>query len=112
MLMADIVFQGNLLWAGSYTSTFDPSSLMVDPDTGYVFAPSPLPPLRSARKRVEEHGVQSNPYGQYSLLSSALVLQRLATGLDIDPDAFLHGKGGSIEWKGKRWYMGVLPSKK
>jgi hypothetical protein len=97
-----------LLWAGTYTSTFDPSSLKVDPDTGYVYHPSPLPLLQSGRKRVEEHGSKANPYGQYSLLSSALVLQRLATGLDVDPDAFGDGKGGSIEWKGKRWEMGIL----
>ena len=52
--------------------------------------------------------MQAHPFGPYSLLSSALVLQRLASGLDIDPDAFADGKGGSIEWKGERWEMGIL----
>jgi len=57
---------------------------------------------------VESEGVQANPYGAYSLLSSALVLQRLASGLDVDPDAFRKGKGGSIEWKDERWEMGII----
>jgi hypothetical protein len=97
-----------LRWAGTYTSTFDPSSLKVDPESGYVYHPSPISPLGSVRKRVEKEGVQANTFGAYSLLSSALVLQRLATGLDVDPDAFPEGKGGSIEWKGERWPMGIL----
>lgn len=80
----------------------------MDPETGYVYHLSPVSPLRSARKRVEEGGSTANSYGKYSLLSSALVLQRLATGLDVDPEAFKEGKGGSIEWKGKRWEMGVI----
>jgi hypothetical protein len=57
---------------------------------------------------LEEEGPRANPYGAYSLLSSALVMQRLATGLDVDPDAFADGNGGSIEWEGKRWEIGIL----
>ncbi len=42
------------------------------------------------------------------LACSNLVLSRLAEGLDIDPDAFDHGVGGSIEWKGRRYKLGLL----
>lgn len=104
----DFLFLGTLRWGGSFTDSFDPSSLKVDPETGYVYHPSPISPLRSAREKVKQGGLAANSYGEYSLLSSALVLQRLATGLDVDPEAFQEGKGGSIEWEGKRWDMGII----
>lgn len=96
---------GILSWAGSLQTKFDPSALKVDSETGYVYHPSPTPPLTSLRKQVTK---DFHPYGAYSLLSSALVLQRLATGLDIDPDAFADHHGGSIEWHGKRYNMGIV----
>ncbi|UZJ52156.1 hypothetical protein CBS101457_001476 [Exobasidium rhododendri] len=99
---------GMLHWAGTFTCKFEPSSLRVDSETGYVYHPSPIPPLRSIQKKIEAEGPTANPYGAYSLLSSALVLQRLATGLDVDPDAFVDGEGGSIEWDCQRWRIGII----
>ncbi|PWN33864.1 uncharacterized protein FA14DRAFT_108073, partial [Meira miltonrushii] len=96
---------GILSWAGTLQTEFNPSALKVDAETGYVYHPSPVPPLTSLRKQVTK---DFHPYGAYSLLSSALVLQRLATGLDIDPDAFADQHGGSIEWHGKRYNMGIV----
>jgi Domain of unknown function (DUF4505) len=96
---------GILTWAGTLETEFDPSALKVDAETGYVYHPSPFPPLTSLQKKVTK---DYHPYGAYSLLSSALVLQRLASGLDIDPVSFADHQGGSIEWKGKRYTMGIV----
>ena len=96
---------GILTWAGNLETEFDPSALKVDSETGYVYHPSPVPPLTSLRKQITK---DFHPYGAYSLLSSDLVLQRLASGLDIDPDAFVNHQGGSIEWHGKRYAMGIV----
>lgn len=94
-----------LKWAGSLTEPFQPEKLVVDPETGYVYHPSPQPSRR--RKGREE----DSKYGPLSLLGSNLVLSRLADGLEIDPDAFEKGKGGSIEWKGRRYELGLLSRK-
>jgi len=85
-----------LTYAGSLKTPFQPASLRVDPHSGYLYHPSPLPP--KSRRR-------SNPtsrYGPYSLLRSSLVLEAFAKTLDIS-DA-----GGSFEWEGKRWDIGFL----
>lgn len=96
---------GTLTWAGNLQSNFQPFALKVDSETGYVYHPSPVPPLTSLRKQVTEN---YHPFGAYSLLSSSLVLQRLASGLEIDPDLFAEQQGGSIEWHGKRYNMGII----
>lgn len=113
MRLSGCSYTGTLTWAGNLTHPFDPSKLKVDPETGYVYHPSPVPPLRSVQRRVSEAAspieeAAANPFNTYSLLSSALVLQRLATGLDLDPDQFDRGAGGSVEWKGQRYEMGIL----
>jgi hypothetical protein len=69
--------------AGSLSTPFLPDSLRVSPRTGYLFHPSPIP-RRS----------QTSPYGPYSLLRSALVLDHFASTLDLED------KGGSYEFEG------------
>ncbi|GAK66206.1 uncharacterized protein PAN0_012d4428 [Moesziomyces antarcticus] len=108
---APIVFRelsddGMLRWAGTLQETFEPDKLVVDPNNGYVYHPSPQPTRRRWQTRDDSTEVQR--YGALSLLGSNLVLSRLAEGLDIDPDAFEHGVGGSIEWKGRRYKLGLL----
>lgn len=95
--------EGMPKWAGSLAEPFRPDSLVVDPRNGYVYHPSPQP---SSRRRSKNGSVER--YGSLSLLGSNLVLSRLAEGLDIDPDAFERGVGGSIEWKGQRYDLGLL----
>lgn len=95
---------GNLRWAGTRQESFRPDELMVDPTNGYVYHPSPLRP-NSRRKGTD----RASPYGKYSLLGSNLVLSRFADGLEIDPDVFHEGQGGSIEWHGRRYQLGLLP---
>lgn len=77
---------GTLTWGGDYTMPFQPDRLRVHPDTGYLYHPSPTPPLRSRANRA--------PYGAYSLVASHVVLQRLADGLEIEDD------GGTVRWQG------------
>ncbi|SJX64788.1 uncharacterized protein SRS1_15213 [Sporisorium reilianum f. sp. reilianum] len=96
---------GMLKWAGSLVEPFRPDSLVVDPSNGYVYHPSPQP---SSRRRSKTSSAER--YGSLSLLGSNLVLSRLAEGLEIDPDAFDRGVGGSIEWKGQRYDLGLLGS--
>ena len=78
--------------ASSLSTPFSPSSLRVSPRTGYLFHPSPIP-RRST----------SSPYGPYSLLRSALVLDHFADSLELDEKA-----GGSYEYDGKRYAIGTL----
>lgn len=96
---------GRLRWAGTLTEPFRPDELMVDPENGYVYHPCPQPTNRRSKK---SEGERQSRYGQLSLLGSNLVLSRLAEGLEIDPDAFEKGSGGSIEWKGQRYELGLL----
>ncbi|ETS62270.1 hypothetical protein PaG_03343 [Moesziomyces aphidis] len=108
---APIVFRelsddGMLRWAGTLQETFEPDKLVVDPNNGYVYHPSPRPTRR--KRQTNEDSAEVQRYGALSLLGSNLVLSRLAEGLDIDPDAFDHGVGGSIEWKGRRYKLGLL----
>ena len=104
---------GVLTCGGDYTMPMDPTQLLVHPETGYLYHPSPYPPLSRWQRRAQE-GVPS-PYGRYSLISSYAVLQRLAQGLDIDPE--LHqgerrddGRpcAGTVEWRGERHRLGLL----
>ncbi|KAI3627043.1 hypothetical protein CBS14141_001044 [Malassezia furfur] len=93
-----------LSWAGDYETPFDPSALLVHPETGYLYHPSPACPLRRA---------PPDPYGKYSLVSSYVVLQRLASGLDIDlerTDVLPNGRpcAGTLTWHGRTYEMGVL----
>ncbi|SPO30950.1 uncharacterized protein UTRI_05426_B [Ustilago trichophora] len=97
--------EGMLKWAGSLIEPFRPDQLMVDPSNGYVYHPSPRP---SSRRRQGGEKEKESKYGKLSLLGSNLVLSRLADGLEIDPDAFERGQGGSIEWQGKRYELGLL----
>lgn len=99
---------GMLKWAGNQWEPFQPEKLVVDPSNGYVYHPSPRPSRRRSRgsKEAEDEGEQR--YGSLSLLGSNLVLSTLAEGLEIDPDAFEKGSGGSIEWKGERYQLGLL----
>lgn len=62
-------------------------------DTGYLYHPSPLPPLR----RAQAQGV--SPFGPYSLIASHVVLQHLSDGLHLD----LEGGGGTLEWGGRTY---------
>lgn len=98
---------GKLKWAGNLWEPFQPDKLVVDPSNGYVYHPSPQPPNR--RKKVDD-GEKGQKYGSLSLLGSNLVLSKLAEGLEIDADAFERGIGGSIEWKGERYKLGLLRS--
>ncbi|TKY88653.1 hypothetical protein EX895_002284 [Sporisorium graminicola] len=98
---------GMLKWAGSLSEPFRPDQLVVDPSNGYVYHPSPQPSSRRGSK-----ASTGEQYGSLSLLGSSLVLSKLAEGLEIDPDVFDRGIGGSIEWKGHRYDLGVLGRKR
>ncbi|GAA5896596.1 hypothetical protein JCM5296_004185 [Sporobolomyces johnsonii] len=93
-----LVFQDlqglELVYAGDLTVPFDPTSLRVDSLTGYLFHPSPTP--GRARDKV-------SPYGPYSLLRSSLVMERFSHSLELDDE-----RGGSFEYEGKRYDIGVL----
>ncbi|KAE8231214.1 hypothetical protein CF326_g3776 [Tilletia indica] len=98
---------GNLHWAGSFKTRFEPGKMVVDVDTGYLYHPSPS-------------SSSPSPYGEYSLLSSSLVLTHLSSSLEygdgegdeLGKDAGGGGSkrpAGSVEWEGKRWTLGVKP---
>ncbi|WFD23002.1 hypothetical protein MEQU1_001686 [Malassezia equina] len=89
---------GHLVWGGDYTMPWDPTQLRVHPDTGYLYHPSPMPPLRRAKAR----GV--SPYGPYSLIASQVVLQHLADGLQMDLEAGV----GTLTWRGREYALGSL----
>ncbi|GAA5887641.1 hypothetical protein JCM6882_001479 [Rhodosporidiobolus microsporus] len=92
-----LVFQAlegsDLAYGGAQTLPFEPSSLRLDPSTGYLFHPSPVP-------RRSKTGI--SPYGPYSLLRSSLVLERFSDSLELDED------GGSYDFEGKRHSIGRL----
>ncbi|GAA5835200.1 hypothetical protein JCM11251_006642 [Rhodosporidiobolus azoricus] len=92
-----LVFQAleghDLLHAGVQPFPFDPSSLRLDPATGYLFHPSPIP----RRSKTGE-----SPYGPYSLLRSSLVLEHFSDSLELDEN------GGSYAFAGKRYSIGRL----
>lgn len=98
---------GMLKWAGSLWEPFQPDKLIVDPSNGYVYHPCPQPSRRRRGPRSSDVETEQR-YGGLSLLGSNLVLSQLAEGLEIDPDAFEKGLGGSIEWKGERFQLGLL----
>lgn len=97
---------GKLRWAGTKLEAFRPEELVVDPSNGYVYHPSPSRP--NSRSKIVD---KTSPYGKHSLLGSNLVLSRFAEGLEIDPDQFHRGQGGSIEWNGRRYQLGVMPAR-
>ncbi|WFD33668.1 hypothetical protein MCUN1_000481 [Malassezia cuniculi] len=61
---------GTLTWGGDFTMALQPDKLLVHPETGYLYHPSPT-------------GLLGDSFGPYSLVSSTAVLQRLADGLDV-----------------------------
>ncbi|CAD6896418.1 unnamed protein product [Tilletia controversa] len=94
--------EGYLHWAGSFKMRFQPDKMVVDVETGYLYHPSPsLSPSASS----------TPAYGEYSLLSSSLVLTHLSSSLEYNDE----GNGsdaepaGSVEWQGKRCMLGVKP---
>lgn len=87
-----------LSYAGYSTIPFDPSNLRVDPESGYLYHPSPLPNQRRQRS-----GQLISQFGPYSLLRSSLVLDNFADSLEMEND-----ESGSFEWEGKRWKIGKL----
>nr|CDI55202.1 conserved hypothetical protein [Melanopsichium pennsylvanicum 4] len=97
---------GLLKWAGTLTEPFQPEQMVVDPENGYVYHPSPKRQNRRRNKSDTSQDVKR--YGELSLLGSNLVLSRLAEGLEIDAELFEKGVGGSIEWQGKRYDLGLL----
>lgn len=99
------VEDGMLKWAGSLEEPFQPDKLVVDPKNGYVYHPSPQ---HSRRRGSGNSNVEASKYGSLSLLGSNLVLSRLAEELDIYPEKFDQGEGGSIEWNGRRYRLGLL----
>ena len=81
--------------------------------TGYVYHPAPTPPLRSYARAVERARAEGstpppNPYGGYALLSSSLVLARLAHGLDLASDVRAGEEAGEIEFDGTRHRLRAL----
>ncbi|PWN52993.1 hypothetical protein IE53DRAFT_228848 [Violaceomyces palustris] len=88
-----------LRWAGDLFQTFMPDSLKVDLETGYVYHPSPTLPKKSeqeSRKRL----------GEYSLISSQVLISHFSKSLELDPNDC--DEGGAFFWKGKRWSIGIL----
>lgn len=81
-----------LHYGGTLIHPFSPSSLLLHPQTGYLFHPSPV-----SRRSKTSH------YGPHSLLRSSLVLERFAETLEMEESG-----GGSYEYEGRRWEFGVL----
>ncbi len=79
----------HLLWAGTRTSPFDPTSLFVHPATGRLYTRAPR--LSARRSRAET-------FGEHALLSSALVLQHFAHALDIDDEVLAQVLDESQSW--------------
>ncbi|TNY19757.1 Alpha/Beta hydrolase protein [Rhodotorula diobovata] len=92
-----LVFQaledGELQYSGSMTMPFDPRALRVDPATGYLFHPSPLPPRTRRRQDAPSR------YGPYSLLRSSLVIEHFAKSLELEEE---EGGGGTFEYAGEQ----------
>ncbi|GAA5980643.1 hypothetical protein JCM10908_001719 [Rhodotorula pacifica] len=95
-----LVFQAldgtDLRYAGSLSMPFDPASLRVDPSTGYLFHPSPV-----TQRTKRSH---TSPY---SLIRSSLVLEHLASSLELDSGSE-RGGGGTYEFAGKRFRIEPL----
>mgnify|MGYP000403874430 CR=1 FL=1 len=79
---------------------FDPTELYVHPETGRLYTLSPL---------LGKKGRQ--PFGEYSLLSSAFVLEHLASDLQIGEELHVGEDAGTVRWKGKEYTLrGLDPS--
>ncbi|GAA5875986.1 hypothetical protein JCM16303_006983 [Sporobolomyces ruberrimus] len=92
-IVFDDLVNGELTYgAGSLSTPFSPASLRVSPRTGYLFHPSPT-----------KRRSPASPYGPYSLLRSALVLDHFADSLEIGEDG-----GGSYEHEGQQYSIGTL----
>lgn len=72
-------------------------------ESGYLYHPSPFPATAKWQRRLDKHleTQASSPFGNYSLLSSDLVLSHFAAELDVDEN------GGTVAWRDKQWH--VLP---
>lgn len=111
-----------LTWAGTMEMPFDPSSLRVSPETGYLYHPSPTtaPSAAAQRRRARKTNASSadtngptrlseavektaSPYGPYSLLRSSLVLEHLAGSLEMDDTA------ATFNYKGTLHRVDLLP---
>ncbi|GAA5846552.1 hypothetical protein JCM5353_005351 [Sporobolomyces roseus] len=93
-IVFDDLVGGDLTYgAGSLSTQFSPSSLRASLHTGYLFHPSPIPRRSTA----------TSPYGPYSLLRSALVLDHFAGSLELDEKS-----GGTYEYEGERYEIGTL----
>ncbi|GAA5842994.1 hypothetical protein JCM3766R1_001655 [Sporobolomyces carnicolor] len=91
-IVFDDLVDGELKYgAGSLSSRFSPSDLRVSPRTGYLFHPSP----QTSRNPV-------SPYGPYSLLRSALVLDHFADTLELDAN------GGTFKHEGQKYAIATL----
>ena len=66
---------------------------------GYLYHPSPK---ASTSRRTR--ALHTNPYGNYSLLKSELVLSQLSAGLMVDEKT----SEGSFEWLGETVGIGPL----
>ncbi|KDN52637.1 hypothetical protein K437DRAFT_254041 [Tilletiaria anomala UBC 951] len=106
----DISHDGKLRWAGTLTTPFNPDQLFVHPATGRLYTLSP--PSGAAATSLTARGQPStNRFGDYSLLSSALVLQHLAAGLHMHDDLADRAPGddaGSVEWHAKTHRLRLL----
>jgi len=107
--------EGFLHWGGSLKTRFDPSRILVDLDTGYLYHPSPSPATSVRMLPGVVEG--SSPYGQYSLMSSSLVLMHFSSTLEYthddsevknDPRGADSLVAGTVEWAGKGWELGAL----
>lgn len=96
--------QDGLRYAGTLRTVFQPFALRVD-NRGYLYHPSPLPTTAPRRKKAATGGRgPPNPYGQYSLLASELVLSTFSQGLDIDEASGI----GEYAWQGQRYAISSL----
>ncbi|KAI5476374.1 UPF0598 protein C8orf82-like protein [Pseudohyphozyma bogoriensis] len=98
LVFQKLVPQG-LTYAGTLIEPFQPSTLLVDPDSGYLYHPSP----RQKSRRSSATSPTTSQYGEYSLLRSSLVLEAFASSLRMEDE-----RGGSFEWEGKTWEIGVI----
>ncbi|KAK0561407.1 hypothetical protein OC861_005824 [Tilletia horrida] len=113
VVFRELDHDGRLHWAGSLTINFDPASLVVDSETGYLYHPSPNTAIVDG---------SSPSYGTHSLLSSALVQEHFASSLEYgsqhegavgtsalpsdSSSVEAEEVAGSIEWRGRRWNLG------
>ncbi|KAH8916462.1 hypothetical protein BT69DRAFT_774060 [Atractiella rhizophila] len=102
VVFLDLEDDGTLRWgSGSSKLPFQPESLKVDPESGYVYHPSPAPPSTVAAGA-------ASPFGKFSLIRWGLIMNKFEKAPELEMNHKGLFKGGRVFWSGKTWELGVL----